>query len=133
MKCTKLEFGKKGLQSYPHFLLFPPCLDPHVLPLTYAHSYTANFCSISHLLGTVTTQDIDGVVTVHNCQKHSDYTVGQLCSHCTACIYRWWLCTITVLSLFSHCVVDDWWNRSFTVLFINFKLLFDFVRSCWIR
>ena len=33
--------------------------------------------SISHLLGTVTTQclESDGVVTIVNCQQHSDYTV----------------------------------------------------------
>ena len=45
-----------------------------------------NSYSISHLLGTVTTQWLDGdsVVKVVNCRQHCDYTVDQLCSHCAA-------------------------------------------------
>ena len=55
------------------------CLSEY---LTQQNSY-----SISHLLGTVTTQwlDSDGVVSVVNCRQHGDhgdYTVDQLCSHC---------------------------------------------------
>ena len=46
-----------------------------VLTNTRQNSY-----SISHLLGTVTTQwlDSDSVVTIVNCQQHSDNTVDQL-------------------------------------------------------
>ena len=42
-----------------------------------------NSYSISHLLGTVTTQCVvsDGVVTVDNFRQHDDYIVDQLCSH----------------------------------------------------
>ena len=44
------------------------------------------FYSISHLCGLVTTWwlgwlDSDSVVTIDNCQQHSNYTVDKLCSH----------------------------------------------------
>ena len=57
-----------------------------IRPLTQIIITQQNYYSISHLLGTVTTQwlDRDDVVIVDNCQQHSEYTVDQLCSHCAA-------------------------------------------------
>ena len=63
-----------------------------------------NSYSISHLLATVTTQWLegDGVVTVHNCQQHGDYTaIGSSVTMLPAVVnYDY---TITVQSLCSHC------------------------------
>ena len=67
-------------------------------------SYTQNSYSISHLLGTVITLDIDVVVTIGNCWQHGNYTVigsyvtvllavsngdntVTVLSHCTPCAY----------------------------------------------
>ena len=67
-------------------------------------SNLANSYSISHLLATVTTQWLDGegVVTVHNCRQHSDYTAsGSVVTVLPAvmnCDY-----TITIQLLCSHC------------------------------
>ena len=49
--------------------------------LNVNHNTQQNSYSISHLLGTVTTQwlDSDGIVTVDNCRQHSDYTDDELC------------------------------------------------------
>ena len=78
--------------------------------------------SISHLLGTVTTQwlDSDGLVIVDNRQQHGDYTVDQLC--------------MTTPSLSSHCVATmpkgDWWNMSLAVYdLIYHQMRFTMVHS----
>ena len=46
-------------------------------------------------------QDSDSIVTVVNCQQHSDYSTA---IHCPS-----------VQSLYSGCLVSDRWNRSFAV------------------
>ena len=63
------------------------------LNVTQQNSY-----SISHLLGTVTTQwlDSNGVVTVVNCRQHGDYTVDQQQSIHHG--WPWW---------------RKWWKKSF--------------------
>ena len=65
-----------------------------------------NSYSISHLLGTVTTQCVvsDGVVTVDNCRQHDDYIVDQLCSITVLPAINDDDYTVTVKSLCSHCV-----------------------------
>ena len=63
-----------------------------------------NSYSISHLLGTVTTQwlDSDGVVTVDNCQQHGDWAAnGSLITVPPAANNGDY--TVTVQSLCSHC------------------------------
>ena len=74
-----------------------PCITCTVLVYTQQNSY-----SLSHLIGTVTTQwlDSDHVVTAVNCQQHRNFTVDQLFSHSAAINSDY---TVTVQSLSSHC------------------------------
>ena len=83
-----------------------------------------NSYSISHLLETVTAwwQDSDSVVTVDNCQQHSNLSCAANGSVFTVllavnnCDY-----SVTVLSPCTHCLLGNWWNRSFAVYIVNWN------------
>ena len=79
-----------------HLIAFIMWIGNFLWPKDLFHQ---NYYSISHLLGTVTTQWLDGVVTVVNCRQHGDNTADQLYSHRAAGSCQQWLqrhCVVTV-------------------------------------
>ena len=71
--------------------------------------------SISHPLDPLSTWwlDSDSVVTVVKCRQHSDYSaIGSSVSSLPSVYDINGDYTVTVQSLFSHCLVGYWWNRN---------------------